>query len=130
MLEEKEWSKNFVEQPLSIAFPQQGHRVAVGFEKGVQLFDGMTGDLVLLPPALPPRATAGLQIHSQSLSFCHCGNHLVVASRAAGEGKVFIMVHDLHPLQPRDQRMCDLVSTVSAETLVPQPPPPGELHYH
>ena len=127
-MEEEEWSKegpskDLEKQPLSIAFSQQGHRLALGFEKGVQLFDGRTGSFEFLPPATPPRDTAGLQIDHQSLSFCLCGNHLVVTSQVTGKGKVFTIVHDLQPLQRQDQRMPYLKSsTVSARTLLPQSP--------
>ncbi|KAL9032987.1 MAG: hypothetical protein Q9214_007724 [Letrouitia sp. 1 TL-2023] len=63
----------------------------------------------MLPSAISQKSKANLQVDSQSLSFSLCGNHLVVASRAAREGKVFIMVHDLQPLQRQDERMPDLI---------------------
>ena len=114
IFEEEEWSKPLEKQPLSIALSRQGHRIALGFEKGVQLFDGMTGIFEFLPTGTPSRDMAGSQIDSQSLSFCLCGNHLVIASRVAGKGKVITVVHDLQPLQRQDHRMLDLrTSTVS-----------------
>ncbi len=110
-----EWTKDLEKQPLSIAFPYQGHRVALGFEQEVQLFDGITGNLELLPHSFPQ---GGREVHSQSLSFSLCGNHLVVASRAAREGKVFIVVHDLQLPQRQYQWMPALpIPTVSARTL-------------
>ena len=81
----------------------------------------MTDTFEMLPLAIPGKAKADLQVDGQSLSFSLCGNHLVVAYRAAREGKVFIMVHDLQPLQRRDQQMPELaIPTVSARTLVLQ----------
>ena len=81
----------------------------------------MTDNSEFLPLAIPQKGTAVLLVDSQSLSFSLCGNHLVVASRAAREGKVFIMVHDLQPLQRRNQRMPDLtIPRVSARVLVLQ----------
>ena len=73
----------------------------------------------MLPLAFPEKAKVDLQVDSQSLSFSLCGRHLVVAYRAACQGKVFIMVHDLQPLQRRAQQMLELkIPTVSARTLV------------
>ena len=78
----------------------------------------MTGDLETLPAH---KGTANLQVDSQSLSFSLCGNYLVVASRAASEGKLFIMVHNLQPLQQQNHQMpALLIPTVSARTLVLQ----------
>ena len=124
IFEEEEWSNYLEKQPLSIAFSQQGHRVALGFDKGVQLFDGMTGSFQNLPTATPSRDMAGLQIDSQSLSFSLCGNHLIVASNVSGQGKVYTIVHDLQPLPRHDKRMPGLpISTVSVRMLQHQSPP-------
>lgn len=81
----------------------------------------MIDNFEILPLATPEKAKADLQVDSQSLSFSFCGNHLVVAYRARCEGKVFVMVHDLQPLQRQDQRMPDItIQKVSARTLVLQ----------
>ncbi len=119
ILEVEEWSKDLEKQPLSIAFQHQGHRVALGFEEGVQLFDGMTGNIEILPLSFSQGGRANLEVDSQCLSFSPSGNHLVVASRVAREGRVFIMVHDLQPQQRRDERMPALsIPSVSARILV------------
>ena len=80
----------------------------------------MTDNFEMLTRAISPTETIDLQVDSQSLSFSPCGNHLVIASRAARNGKVVTMVYDLQPLQGRGKRMPDLRSSVSTRTRVLQ----------
>ena len=109
ILEEKEWSKDLDEQPLSLAISQQGKKVAVGFVWGILVFDGAKDKCARLPTAIDKdfRAKSDVQ-KSQSLSFSVCGSHLVVATREAHGGKVFIAIHDLPPLKLNNERMQDL----------------------
>lgn len=103
----EEWSKDLEAQPFSLAISRQGHRIAVGFEKSTQVFDGATRNFTPLPSAVPERDEEFL-IDSQCMSFSVCGNHLVVATREKREGNVYTGVHDLPPLSRRNQRMHNL----------------------
>ena len=97
------------EQPLSLAVSQQGHKVAVGFVSGIYVFDGATDKCARLQTAISRDFRDKLKVQkSQSISFSVCGNHLVVATREAHEGNVFIGIHDLPPLNPNGERMPDL----------------------
>ena len=97
------------EQPLSLAVSQQGHKVAVGFVSGIHVFDGATDKCARLPTAITKDFRDKLEVQkSQSISFSVCGNHLVVATREAHEGNVFIGVHDLPPLKLNGERMPEL----------------------
>ena len=108
--------------PLSITFPRQGHRFAVGFQEGVQLFDEKYDTSEILPPASPLEGKTDLLVDSQRLSFSGSGNHLVVASRAAQLGKVFLTIHDLQPLDRKDRQLPDIpIPGVCAATLLRRP---------
>ena len=94
------------EQPLSLTVSQQGHKVAVGFVSAIHVFDGATDKCARLPTAIPKVSREESEVQkSQKISFSVCGNHLVVATREAHEGEVFIGIHDLPPLKPNDERM-------------------------
>ena len=101
-----EWSKDLQAQPHSLSISRQGHRIAVGYERFTQVFDGASGNPENLPTAVPSDQ-ASLQVDSQCMSFSICGDHLVIATREKREGWVFVGVHDLPPLPPHSQRMRD-----------------------
>ncbi|KAG8528726.1 uncharacterized protein KY384_006413 [Bacidia gigantensis] len=104
--EYEEWSKDLETQPHSLAISRQGHRIAVGFARATNIFDGAKGSSEILPAAMP-HDQAAFQVDSQCMSFSTCGNHLVVATREPREGYVYVGVHDLSPLRRYSQQMQD-----------------------
>ena len=80
--------------------------MALGFVSGIHVFDGAPDKYARLPTAIPKELRGESKVQkSQSISFSVCGNHLVVATREAHEGNVFIGIYDLSPLKPYGERM-------------------------
>ena len=104
--DQERWFTVLDGQPVSIAISRQGEKIGVGFERIIKIFNVADRNCEDRSTGIPQTNTGlTFRLDSQRISFSINGEHLVVATREAKEGIVYIRVYGGQPSEQRYQEM-------------------------